>query len=92
MVARNDENGNTFSSEFEQDSVNHIDNLLGDAGTEEQVAAVDDEVRAGLPGVVEHTLEVGEEIKPTAALLHARSYGVVKAQMGVGEEQDADHG
>lgn len=92
MVAWNDEDRNPRTSEFKQVGVNHIDNLLGDAGTEEQVAPMDDEVRTGLPGVVEHALEVGEEVRTAAALLESRPDGVVETKVGVGEEQDADHG
>jgi len=92
MVARNDENGNPFSSKFEQVGVNHIDNLLWNAGAEEKITTMEDKVRAGLTGVVENMVEVGEEVGTAAALLYARLYGVIKSQVGIGEEQQADHG
>ena len=93
MVARDDEDGNPLGREFEQVGIYQIDDLLRDTGAEEQVPTVDDEIRTCRAGVVEHAPEVGEEIGTAAALLQARPDGVVVAQVGVGEEQEAQfHG
>ena len=93
MVSRDDEDGNPLYREFEQVGINQIDDLLRDTGAEEQIAAVDDEVRTGRAGVVEHAPEIGEEVGTAAALLKARPDGVIKAQVGIGEEQQAkNHG
>lgn len=52
MVARDDEDGNPLGREFKQFSVNQINDFLRDTGAEEQVPAMNDEVRTGRAGVV----------------------------------------
>ena len=42
-----------------------------------------------LTGIIQHAVEILKEIGAAPAPLHARPYRVIKAQVGIGEEDEA---
>jgi hypothetical protein len=53
---------------------------------------MDDEVYIAAEGGLEGALKVGEKVVPPAPPLYARADGQVEAEVGVGDEEDAEGG
>jgi hypothetical protein len=79
-----------FISELEKRAIRQIDDLRRHAASKEQISAVNKQVNPGFGGVFQYTVEIIEEIRPSAPALDSRSYGIVKTQVCVSKEQQAD--
>jgi hypothetical protein len=62
-----------------------------DPAAEQQVAAVHHQVDLAAPGRGERAVEVGEEIASAMRTVRTRPRRQVEPEVGVGDEEDADH-
>jgi hypothetical protein len=90
VVAGYEVDGGAAVSNAEQGLQRHLDKGRRDACAEKEVATVDDEVDLAAEGRLEGAVEVGEKVGTPAAALDAGAEGEIKAEMGIGEEQETD--
>jgi hypothetical protein len=88
VVAGHDEDGDAALRQRGECGVCAVHDRPRYAAVREEVAAVDDQVRARPRGVVKHALVVVEEVGAVPPSAHSRLHGIVEAEVGVGEQQD----
>ena len=90
MVAGNEHHRDPGVGHLEQRFEAETDELGRDLGSEEEIAAVDDEVDLATHGGGQGGAGIGEEVGAAAAAFDAGPQREVEAEVGVGQEEDAE--
>jgi hypothetical protein len=90
MVPGYHEDGNPRVGEAGESLIGAVNDASIDPAAEEEIAAVEEEVRPGALRVVENPLEVLEEVLSPAPNVYPRAQWVVETQMRVSEKDDAE--
>jgi hypothetical protein len=90
VVAGNQHHRDPGVGDLEQRFEGETDELGRDLGSEKEIAAVDDEVDLATQGGGQCGAGIGEEIGASAAAFDAGPQREVEAEVGVGQEEDAE--
>ncbi len=86
MIAGNNNNRDPPIRELAKLTVHQVDDLRRHTAPEEQIAAVNEQVRPGFGGATQHATEIVKKIVSSAPAFDSRSDGVIKTKMGIGKE------
>ena len=88
VIAGYEVNGDAGVGDFNQGFEGFFYDQGGDFAPEKQIATMDDEVHIFYPGNIQNMLVIRKKVMSTPPSLNSRVNREIKAEMGIGEEQD----
>ena len=90
VVAGDDGDGDAATDKIEQRLVCLVDDAAMNLAAEEEIAAVDHQIRCAVPGIVEYTLKIGKKVAAAARAFRAGTDRLVEAEVAVGKKDETN--